>query len=587
MTALLRSVLPSVLAAAVGLSAGEPAVQAILPDAGRSLARLAEGPWAAAWQHTGASAWRAAAEPTEAAWLAGWSGAGQMRLVIAAPRRHGGVPVLAGQIAAVSRGTVASVAQPLEQRRDGAWVIATMPPSADPLPELPQLSEPAADLGAIISLGAAAGFLDDVPARVVRALLAGCRMDRLEVGVDLAAASEVVRLPRAALPLRAIDPATLNGLPAGLDAYLVAGLDGAGLAAQIPALLTASGPEPAWQRVCLERLGVEPAVLAGWLDGTAVIGWSGDGRIVIALPFAEAGQPALQRWIETAHPEPDESVTAKAVADLAAAAEQPVGVAGPTRGAWFARRTANRLWLATHAELLAAIVPDASPAPLEEMGGPAEGALLMAGWRDGAMGRLVAAALPATGRLGGLARLCAQAPTPPGTLVLRASEDGVRAEGRHAAAVLLPLGAAVLAAAPALVAERTADASALATARMRHVLGRCRAFASAHAGAWPRGIDDLRSWSEDVADGDLEAPGRPDIALPYRFVPPAADPPADQPVLIRAPEDGAVLVGFADGRVERRRGTELWELAGRLISDPAASTTGIPAESWPGMPKSF
>ncbi len=439
------------------------------------------------------------------------------------------------------------------------------------------------------------GFLGVDAGQALDALCKAWRLDRVQLLLSpTSGQSESLAAAGAALPLQAVDPTALAGLPAGVSAVAAIGVDGKALALQMSLLAQVLGKDAAsLSAQCETRLGMPLEAVAGLLDGTVVIALAGTPtapQVLCSLPSAPATEKALLQWLNSAHPEPDESITAAAMATIASALEQPAPISGLGHSSWFIRRTAKRLWLATDAQLLAACGADGEAYPVEERWPGSAGAAALVHCEVGGAASFLSHLLPAQGRWAGLRPALAAMPSPSARLVVRQDASGLQAVGADALTWLVPLGAAALATAPDLAADRVRAIDQAATQRMQRILQRCVSFSKAVSGHWPRDVEDLRTWAKDLTDDDFAAPGRPDITLAYRYVPPAAGAPAEQPVLVQDPagRDGrGGLVGFVDGRIEYRSGMLYWQEAVRLQALPGIRDSGVEAGQWATMPKTF
>lgn len=584
------------LLAVGGLTAGEPTIQVLVPDATRLQRHLEGGVWATVVGGPQVEAWLAAGQD-ESHWRAGWRGAGQLRIAIERPILHGGIPAGAMTVAATAAAAAPTASLPLRVRRDGAWMVGGLASTEQALPGQPVLSAAAGneDLALVMRMQAMRGFLAAEVGGGYEAVCKAWSLDGVQILLNLTAGQgESLIAERAVLPLRPVDPVALAGLPAGLAAVAAFGLDGTTFASQAAAMTQMLGRDAVVLSAdCEARLGMPLEGVAGLLDGTVVLALAGTPaapQLLCSMPAGPAVEKALLHWLNSAHPEPDDGVAAAAIATLATALEQPAPISGLGRGSWFIKRTADRLWLATDAQLLAACGVDGEPYPVDERWPGSAGAVLLAHWDAGASARILARALPSQGRWAGLRPVLEATSSPPGHLIVRQDASGLQVAGRDALTWLVPLGAAAVATAPGLAADRIRAIDRAATQRMQRILQRCISFNKSVSGHWPRDIEDLRTWAKDLTADDFAAPGRPDITLAYRYVPPAAGAPADQPVLVQDPagRDGqGGLVGFADGRVEYRPGMLFWQEAVRLQALPGIRETGVEAGQWATMPKTF
>lgn len=579
------------------VAAGEPAVQGLVPDAARVQSRLAAGGWGKVWTSEAIASWLAAGGASEAEWRRSWASSGQVRFAADRAVRHGGVPAWTLTTAATIGSSIPlpTVIPPMRLRRDGAWMIGGLAERDQPLPEIPDLRDAAGDedIAVVARLPALRDVLPAEAAVGFASLCTAWKLDQVQL-LAVIGGAESLTAAQAALPLHQVDPAALAGLPPDLLAVAALGVDGKVLAAQIPALLRCLGLDPDATAAAVEaRTGATLTHLVEAIDGTVVFALAGDPsapQLICGLPAGAAMDAALLSWLNTAHPEPDESIAAAATATVASAAEQPTAIPAIPGLPLFVRRTADRMWLSTAAHLLSACGPEAAEFPLSEQWPEPTGGTVLLRWEAGVMGPLLSRALPTEGRWAGLRVPLAAAGGPAGHLIVRQDQTGLQVVGRDALTWFAPLGAAALATAPGLATDRIRSIDQAATHRMRRVLQRCISFNKSVSGHWPRDVEDLRTWAKDLTDDDFAAPGRPDITLALRYVPPAAGAPGDQPVLVQDPagRDGrGGLVGFVDGRIEYRAGMRYWQEAVRLQALPGIREHGVEAGQWATMPKTF
>lgn len=574
-------------------AAGDPAVIATVPDAARLAARLRLAGWTAAMDAPALRAWLKAVDPTSPAWSSLLHGGGQARLRLDWSSPIGGLPAVTGTWAIGSPGDAPPAAPPLRASADGAWRFAALADRDLTLPDpliMPDLSGDE-DLLLAARLSAFPILAQPGRAEIYRGLLGAWRLDAVRAVLSLAeAVPERVNLPGAKLPIRAVDPAALAGVPGDVRLLLACGLDGAALKPVLAQVLALVGGDPAEAAAWLaDRCGPEWEGIITSCDGTLVFALVGEVQSpgwVIGFPVGAAGGALLERWLTSAHPEPDEAVLTS-IRELAATAEGQTIPAGTIAAMpVFARLDRGRLWLASAPSLLAGFGPDAPAYAYERHWPDTQGGGLLAWW-DAGMSARAAARLIGDGAL---ARMLTQVPSPAGWLSLRQEPDGAVLSGRAAATCIVPAAALAIAGAPAMsTAWRTSGESA-ARSRMARILDRCLSFRKATGDQWPRDIEDLRAWAKDLTDDDFAAAGRPDIRLPFRYVPAAPGAPVDQPVLVEDPacRDGkGSLVGFADGRIEYRAGPAHWNEARRLQAKPGIREHGVAADDWATRPKTF
>ncbi|MBN8524983.1 MAG: hypothetical protein J0M02_06595 [Planctomycetes bacterium] len=576
-----------------GATAADPAVIALAPDAARLTARLRTAGWAAAMEAPSLRAWVAAVDTASPAWSSLLHGGGQARLRLDWGLPVGGLPVLSGTWAIGSPGQAPPAVLPLRASADGAWRFAALADRDLILPDplvLPDLSGDE-DLLVAVRLSTVPLLLPRGRAEACRDLLGAWRLDVVRAVLSLAeAVPERVSLPGAKLPIRAVEPEALAGVTGDVRLLLACGLDGAALQPVLPQLLGLVGGDPAEAAAWLaDRCGPEWERIVASCNGTVVCALVGEAQspgLLVGLPVGNAGEALLERWLTSAHPEPDEAVLASIREQVTSAASQPIPAGTIAAMPLFVRLDRGRLWLASAPSLLAGIGPDAPAYAWERHWPETPGAGLLAWW-DAGMSARAAARLVGDGAL---ARALEQVPSPAGWLALRQEADGVVLSGRAAATCVVPAAALAITGAPAMSATWRAAGESAARTRMARILGRCLSFRKATGDQWPRDIEDLRAWAKDLTDDDFAAAGRPDIRLPFRYVPAAPGAPVDQPVLVEDPacRDGmGSLVGFADGHIEYRAGPAHWNEARRLQGKPGIREHGVAADDWATRPKTF
>lgn len=576
------------LAKLVAGEAPPPALSCFIPDLKRFEARLATHPCATAWGSAPAGA-------GETVWLAIARRATQLRGEFTLLPPHAGLPVCEATLALMAaEAAEPTPVTPLRSQRAGAWWLLGLSSRPLAVPGETRLSATGAGGDLLLDghLPAWTGLLAPGRAEAWSRLLAAWAVQRIEVVVDLAEGgwADRTHLPGARLPLRAIEPEALAGVPADGLAYAVLACDGPALATQIQAVLAAAGGEAqALGQQLQEEYGVALADLAKSLDGTLSLSLHGPTthpEFLCGLPLSPLLKDLLGRWLEKTQPEQG-AILAEA------ATEQAVPFWWPGAGQIFVRLAHNRLWLSNAPRLLDACGADpAPPFPFAATWPGASGAVALLRWREGVLGNLVNPWRNAEGPLAAMMRACTASGSgiPAGSSVIHQDAQGLRHTGVQALAWAAPLlGRAQLWAAE-LARGYAQDCDRGAADNLRAILLRGLAFAKATGANWPRDLEDLRAWAKDLTDDRFANAGRPDLAQPFCYVSPLVDPPADQPILVQDPlanQGRGSWVGFADGRVLFKEGRTYWQEAQRLAALAAARNAGIEFGEWTTSPKTF
>jgi len=574
------------------LAAGEaPTVLNLtLPDLARTRTRLAAGPFKGLWDQPAVQRLRGMvpAGDLDPAWWTLADRLAELRLVVSStspPEVRCGLRLPDGPLPAVTATATARV---------GAWWLL----GNEPLTAAPAAApgDAQADLRLLVDLRAIAAAMNGAERASYTATLDRFGLGRIEATATATPGGfhDVVRLPGCRLPLRALDPAALAGLPDALVTVTAVGIDGAALVRVVKESL--AGGWVAADAACSQQfgLGLEPTLAA--LDGTAVFVLTpgvplpgltvslpanpGSDALVTALlglavPAGGAQLVAEARQRAVLVPLPDgarlplmlqlrRSATRWILSSDLLLIEQlatpPAGAAAPgwmpPPGALACNHVDNRAWL----QLLAASIGMAGAA-VQQANPAADKALIPS----------LQQALSA-----------AAAVLPPSRLAVTRTGDGLLIEGDNNLVGQGPILAGLLL--PAISMVRESARKANAGSNLRQLCLASIAYTSENDGAWPRDLAHVKQWADgELTDKLFRFPGHEEIAAPFLYVRPDKAAKARQPVLITDPacmKGRASIVCYADGHIATVPGTALWEEGLRLSSLPVAAGDGIPTAAW-------
>lgn len=598
----MRSALPILLAAA--LAAGEAAQPVIatieLPDLERSAQRLATGPYGAIWAMPQMQAMRGAlagaADPEVAAWVGLLGRVTALRGRLAGPPGGEGEPDLALAMRVPAGGAEPAVSGQMQLRRDGEWLVLAPAEGAAAVP--PAGAAGPADLRLEVDLQAIGAAMRPQDAKPYLAVIAALGLGRI-IGTATADAQglmQEVTMPGSRLPLAAVDPAALAGLPPKPIGVGAIGIDGAALVATVRAVAAAVGEDMTRaDRAAVADFGLGLDALLAGLGGTWAFATT-EGMPMPGMTLVAPATPAtdaLATWLIAQLPGADAPA-------LAAAARSAATVLPSPRGAPVVlqvRRTATRWILTTDMLVMPQLEAERpAPFPVAATWPGATGAVALA-WSDAArQAQILAGVLPMAAmampdpeakRWFGLAQqaLAAAAPRLPVATLVATQQGGLRVRGRNGLVMdVMPLSVAAGMALPAISMVRESARKANAASNMRQIVMAAIVYGTDNDGRWPKDLAELKKWSDgELVDKLFQSPGHPEIAEPFLYVRPHVQAKAMQPVLVQDPacnRGRGSNVCYADGHVGFVKGVALWAEAQRLAALPKAAAEGIEMADW-------